>query len=176
MRHLLFLSSISALAASGCSDDCGPGDAPEFGLVASSAEVTLTYGDLSAGANNDCPDADAPKGVVSLTLEGMQQNATSTTSFVTFCIPRPDQLPDGVPIGTGFRIIDFRGDKDGCTFEFGGGVPTGIARATGLCDHGQNKAGFALTVDGNLLLRRTCPTATDTIAVALSGTVAVAAR
>ena len=51
---------------------------------------------------------------------------------------------------------------------------TGTVKASGLCDAGADKAGFALTVDGGISLRRTCPTATDTIAVSFVGTVAVA--
>jgi len=110
-------------------------------------------------------------GLISLTIGGTQMG---TNRLVTFCIPRPDQLADGVPIGTGFRIIDFNGEADGCTFAFAtGSVPTGTARATGICDNGTNSAGYALTVDGNILLRRTCQTNTDMVAVALSGTVAV---
>lgn len=172
MQRLLFLSSISGLLLSACGDDeCGPGGAPDVGLVASSADVTLTYGNLTSGANNDCPDPAAPAGVISLTLGGTQMG---TTSLVTFCVPRPDLLADGVSLGAEFRIIDFNGEADGCTFAFAtGSVPTGTARATGLCDNGTNAAGYALTVDGNILLRRTCQTNTDMVAVALSGTVAV---
>jgi hypothetical protein len=175
MQRLLFLSSISGLFFAGCGDDeCGPADAPDVGLTASSADVTLTYGNLSSGANNDCPDPAAPAGVVSLTIGGTQMG---TSSLITFCIPRPDQLADGVTIGSGassMRIIDFNGEADGCTFTLAtGSVPTGTASATGLCDNGTNSAGYALTVSGNLLLRRVCPTSTDMVAVELGGTVAV---
>lgn len=174
MRRLLFLSSISGLFAAGCGDDeCGPGSAPDVGLVASSADVELKYGNFTSGANNDCPEVDISTGIVSLTITGTQSNAT-TTNYMTFCVPRPDQLAAGVPLGSGLRIVDFNGEADGCTYTFAGGsVPTGTARATGLCDNGKDPAGYALTVDGNVLLRRTCPTATDMIAVSLSGTVAV---
>lgn len=174
MQRLLFLSSISGLLAAGCGDDtCGPGGAPEDGLTASSAEVTLTYGNFTSGANNDCPEVDPTTGIVSLTISGTQTGTTST-NHITFCVPRPDQLASGVMIGTDFRIIDVFGEADGCTFEFAtGSVPTGTARATGLCDNGKAPAGYALVVDGNIVLRRTCPDATDMIAVALAGTVAV---
>lgn len=180
MWRLLFLSSISSgILATGCNgdDDCGPGSAPAFGLNASSADVTLTYGNLTSGANNDCPDPDIPIGeIVSVTIEGTQQD--DTTSLVTFCLPRPDKLQDGtLPLGTGLRIIDFNGAKDGCTYAFEGSRPvTGDVRASGLCDNAENPAGWALEIDGNISLRRTCPTTTDTIAVTLSGTVAVTAK
>jgi hypothetical protein len=176
MRRLLFLSSISGLVATGCGDDsCGPGDAPKTGLLASSADVTLTYGNLTAGANNDCPDPDAPAGVVSLTIGGTQ---TDGTAIVTFCLPRPDQLAQmDLQLGTGLRIIDFNGEKDGCMFTIEGTRPvTGTVHATGLCDNGKDSAGFALGIDGNISLRRNCPTMTDTIAVTLEGKVAVAAQ
>ena len=78
-------------------------------------------------------------------------------------------------VGSGFRIIDFNGEADGCTFALAqGSVPSGEASATGVCDNGKNPAGYALTVDANLVLRRTCPTATDMVAVSLAGTIAVA--
>jgi hypothetical protein len=174
MRHLLFLSITSALLAPGCGDDsCGPGDAPAYGLLASNADVTLTYGNLSAGANNDCPAADAPSGVISMTIDGTQKDGTS---LITFCVPRPDKLASGLQLGSEFKIIDFNGELDGCTYAFEGGVPAGMVTASGICDNGTNDAGFALTFDGNFVLRQTCQTATNMIALSLSGTVAVAAK
>jgi hypothetical protein len=175
MQRLLFLSSISGLLIAGCGDDdCGPGDAPAVGLVASSSEVTLTYGNLISRAGNDCPEVDPSTGIVSVSIEGKH---TDGPGLVTFCIPRPDLLDGGVSIGSGLRIIDFNAEKDGCEFQIAqGSVPTGTARATGICDNGKNKAGFALTVEGNVVLRRTCPTSTDMIAVSLAGTVAVTSR
>jgi hypothetical protein len=173
MRRLLFLSSISGLVSSGCSDDCGPGGAPASGLLASSADVTLTYGNLSSGANNDCPDPMAPTGVVSLTVDGTQ---TDAAAILTLCIPRPDLLAEmDLPLGTGgVRIIDFNGDKDGCTFAFESTRPvTGTVHTRGMCDNGKNEAGYALGIQGNISLRRTCATMTDTIAVELDGLVAV---
>jgi hypothetical protein len=172
MQRLLFLSSISGLLVAACGDDdCGPGSASDVGLVASATGVSLTYGNLTSRANNDCPDPAAPSGVISLTIGGTQMG---TTNLVTFCIPRPDQLADGVQVGSGFRIIDFNGEADGCTFALAQGtVPSGTATASGICDNGTNSAGYALTVDANLVLRRTCPTATDMVPVSLAGTIAV---
>ena len=176
MWRLLFLSSISALAFAGCGDDsCGPGDAPEFGLVASSGEVQLTYGGFTSGANNDCRDPMAPEGVISLTLEGTQQGAAS---IITLCIPRPDLLIKmEQPIGEGLRIIDLNGEKDGCSYAYDSSrIATGTVRAIGMCDNGTNDAGYALDIDGNISLRRTCGTTIDTIAVGFRGTVAIAQK
>jgi hypothetical protein len=173
MLRLLFLSSISALVASGCSDDCGPGGAPDFGLNASSSEVTLTYGNLTAGANNDCPDPMAPMGVISVTIAGTQKDGMG---LATFCVPRPDLLDTGVNLGTGFRIIDLNGDAEGCMFSLDPTPVTGTAKANGICDNGKDSAGFALIVEGFVSLRRVCPTNTDNIQVSLAGTVAVSAK
>ncbi len=173
MRHLLFLSSISALLLAGCSDDaCGPGTAAAFGLVASDADITLTYGNMTAGVNNDCSDPATPD-VISLTIDGIQQDGTS---LITFCVPHPDRLASGLQLGSEFRIIDFRGELDGCSYEYAGGVPTGTVTGTGVCDDGSNPAGFALTFDGDFVLRRSCQTSTDMIPLTLKGTVAVAAK
>jgi hypothetical protein len=179
MWRLLFLSSISGgLLATGCNgdDECGPGSAPASGLTASSADVSLVYGGLSSGANNDCPDPDIPIGeIVSVTIEGSQQD---TGSLVVFCLPRPDKLAnETLQLGTGLRIIDFNGEKDGCTYAFEASRPvTGTVSSSGICDNAEDPAGWALTIDGNISLRRTCPAATDTIAVSLTGTVAVTAK
>lgn len=173
MVRLLFLSSISLVLVA-CGDDvCGPGSAPEFGLAASSADVTLVFGGLVSGQNNDCPDASAPAGVISLTLQGMQQNGPG---LITVCIPRPDLLAkEPAMLGSvSARIIDLNGEADGCSYAFESTRPVaGTLSASGLCDNGANKAGYAITVDGALSLRRVCPTTMDTIAVSFDGTVAV---
>ena len=109
MSRLLCLSIIS-VAASGCSgDDCGTQGAFEFGLTVSSDQVHLTYGDLVAGANNDCPDSAAPAGVVSLTIMGTQMGGTG---LFTICIGRPDQLAT-MPLTLGsaqVHVVDLSGD------------------------------------------------------------------
>ena len=174
MWRLLFLSSISGVVATGCGDDCGPGDAPEFGLLASSADVTLNYGNLTSGVNNDCPDPMAPEGVISVTVEGSQKDAT-TTQLIVVCIPRPDLLATmDQPIGTGLRIIDVNGEANGCTFTYDSSrVATGMVHARGLCDNGTNDKGYALGITGNMSLRRNCSGTLDSVAVELSGLVAV---
>jgi hypothetical protein len=173
MLRLLFLSSTSfALVA--CGDDtCGPGDAPDYGIFASSSDVTLTFGGLTSGQNNDCPDAEAPPGVVSLTIQGAQQDGPG---LLTLCIPRPDKFETGtIPLGTaGARIIDLKGDANDCMYAFDSSRPvTGNVFATGLCDNGADTAGYALSIDGNVSMTRTCPTMIDTIAVAFEGRAAV---
>ena len=132
----------------------------------------LTYGNLSAGANNDCPDPMAPTGVVSLTIDGTQVDAAA---IITLCVSRPDQLAEmDQPLGTAVRIIDWNGEKDGCTFKLDGSrLITGNAHAVGMCDNGTNSAGWALGLSGNISLQRTCGMTVDSIAVELDGLVAV---
>jgi hypothetical protein len=177
MLRSLFLSSISLALVASCGDDeCGPGDAPDYGLVASSADVTLTFGNIFSGQNNDCPDAAAPAGVISLTLEGMQKDGPG---LLTICVPRPDQLANqAVALGSEkARIIDLNGEVDGCRYTLDATRPvTGTLAATGLCDAGASKAGYAITIDGAVSLRRTCGTDIDTIAVTFDGTTRITAR
>jgi hypothetical protein len=178
MHRLLFLSTISlaALAAlPACSDDaCGPGDAPDTGLIVGDQDQKLTFGNLSSSANNDCPDSAAPAGVVSLTVNGSQ---TDGQGLLTLCIPRPDQLPGGVPLGTGVRIIDMNGMFNGCTYTIEQTRPiSGTALGHGVCNNGMNGAGYSLVFDGHLSLKKDCNTAIETIAVNISGEVAVSSH
>jgi hypothetical protein len=166
-----------AVAASGCGDDiCGAGDAPDVGIVASTANGAMTYGNFTAGPHHDCTET--PTVVESLTFGGVQQGSGN---LVTFCVPRPDRLRDGVPIGTGLQIVDFSGEANGCSYCFSAGATDGTARASGLCDDGTNSAGFALTLDGNIGVKEfcpailTCPTGGTEVTVQLSGTVAIRA-
>lgn len=178
---LVALAGSGALGAAGCGDDdCGPGGAPASGLTVSSAEVSLVYGGLSALAGNDCPDPDAPAGVVSVSIEG---RTADDTGLVTLCIPRPDLLMEGGrTLGTALstadvRIFDLGGTVDGCTYALDTTrPPLGTATGTGVCSNGNDPAGFAIEIDGNVSLRRTCGPAIDLVAVALSGRVAVSLR
>ena len=179
MLRSLFLSTTSLLilvGAPGCSDDaCGPPKGTQdAGLLASSADVVLSYGNITSGPNNDCPVMDAPTGVISLTLQGTQVDGPG---LLTLCIPRPDLLQNGTrQLGTDVRIIDLSGDKDGCTYTFEQLRPaTGDVSTEGMCDNGKDLAGYAITIDGNLSLKRMCATVNDTIAVSFAGTVAVEA-
>ena len=180
MQRLLFLSITSGLvAASGCSDDsCGPMGAPDVGILASSADVVMTYGNFTAGPHHDCPDTSSD--VESLTFGGVQKDIGA---LITFCVPRPDMLRAGVPIGTGLRIIDFNGEANGCGYCLTpGSVPDGTAQAEGICDNGTNSAGFSLTLNGHIVLSEVCPASPTCpsssgrqVPVQLSGTVAVKA-
>ncbi len=181
MSRSLFLSTISLALLAGCSDDsCGPGDAPMTGIVAGDVTVKLTFGNMTSRAGMDCPDGTAPPGVVALTIEGTQ---TDGTGFFTLCIPRPDLLNQGnrtlgaIGSTADIRIIDLRGSAGSCTFTIDSTrPPTGIGGGAGVCDNGTNKAGFGIELDGAVSLRRTCGTTIDSLAVTLTGNVAVAAE
>jgi hypothetical protein len=176
------LSSISLLALAGCPSDgesCGPDGAPAEGITATSADVSLSYGNLSSLSGNDCPAPDAPSGVISLSIEGMQLGGTG---LLTLCIPRPDLLADGRTLGTTgsmgeLRIIDFTGMANGCTFALDSAMPpTGMGVGTGVCKNGTDPAGFALELTGTVNLRRTCGATIDSVALTLAGKVAVTSR
>jgi hypothetical protein len=170
-----------AAAVAGCSDDsCGPGGAPDTGLVAAGDAVALTYGNLVSGLNNDCPASDAPAGVVSLTIIGMQVGGSG---FITLCVARPDLLATqaqalGLDVpGAEVRIVDLVGIADSCSFAIDSSQPaTGSATASGLCGNGSDAAGFALALDGSLSLTRTCGATLDSVRVTLDGRIAVAAN
>jgi hypothetical protein len=172
MSRSLFLSITSVMALWGCGNDCGPMGASDVGLVASSDMVTLTYGHLSASANNDCPAAGAPAGVVSLTIAGVQ---TDGTGLITLCVPRPDQLASmALPLGSDVKVVDASGDYMSCTFALDTTrIPTGTVKGAGMCGNGTDHAGFQLVFDGGLPLRRTCGATLDSVAVTLRGTIAV---
>ncbi|HEY5935721.1 MAG TPA: hypothetical protein VIU61_13830 [Kofleriaceae bacterium] len=169
----------------GCpSDDdatCGPDGAPSAGIVAGDVDVTITYGNLEAGINNDCPDADAPEGVVSVSIHGVQ---TDGTGLITLCISRPDLIATGeqalgpdIP-GSAVHVVDVTGTFDGCSYELDQNrIPTGKATTRGMCGvNGADPAGFALTLDGAVGLVKTCPAMSPvTVQVLLTGRAAVAA-
>jgi len=174
---LLFLSSTS------CSSDgssCGPDDAPAGPVHATASAVTLDYENLSSLSGNDCPDPAAPSGVISLSIEGMQMGGTG--GRLTFCIPRPDLLDEGRALGSTAmmgeaRVIDFSGMAGGCSFAYDSTMPpTGTMTATGICKNGTAKEGFALDISGTVTLKRTCGATIDSVAVMVSGKVAVTSR
>ncbi len=166
---------IISAALFGCpspSPECGPpssGSATAFGIVVGTT-IQATYGDLVAGANNDCPGAGAPSGVVSLTITGTQ---IGSAGLVTFCVPRPDELASTpASLGSGVEIIDFTGGAGSCTYAIDRTQPiTGTVTADGLC--GEGSAGFTLTFDGGFTVDRTCGSAMDTVPVTLTGDVLV---
>lgn len=179
MRARLLSTIGAVIAAAGCGSSpvCGPGDAPASGLVASGSGVTLTYGGLSGGQNHDCPDPSA-SGVQSLTITGMQ---TGGSGYFTICVPRPDKLGGGLPIGPaggpGVQLVTVSGTSAGCTFDLApSATPTGTISGRGVCANGASKDGWAMTLTGTATLTRTCGATIDTVAVMLSGTVAVTAQ
>ncbi|HSR97725.1 MAG TPA: hypothetical protein VLM79_11775 [Kofleriaceae bacterium] len=178
----LALLAAPGLLAVGCGgdDSCGPGSAPAAGLIASGDAVTLTFGELTAGLNNDCPVSGAPAGVVSMTIFGMQ---TDGTGGLALCVSRPDLLAGGSQAlgpdaaGSEIRVINLQGAAQSCTFKIDPGKAiTGTATSKGMCGNGSDPAGFALTLDGALALTRTCGSTVDSVQVTLHGTVAVAAN
>jgi hypothetical protein len=179
MWRLLFLSSISAavLLAACSGDDCGSKDAFEFGLTVSSDQVSLVFGDLTAGANNDCPDPQAPSGVISLTIAGSQMGGTG---LFTMCVGRPDQL-ETMPLTIGsalVHLVDLNGVDmaSGCSYSLDlGHVPSGTVQGQHMCGNGTDKAGFGLVFDGHIGLHRTCGATIDSIDVGITGNVAVKA-
>ncbi|HEU0037228.1 MAG TPA: hypothetical protein VFQ53_41745 [Kofleriaceae bacterium] len=178
---LLALAVAVAATTIGCGDDdCGPQGAPTSGLVAGDDQITITYGNLTAGLNNDCPDADAPDGIVSMTIMGQQ---TDGTGLLTLCVSRPDRFASE-ELGLGndvaasdVHVVDVTGSANNCTFRLDTTrPPTGTASSDGLCNNGAGTEGFALVVDGALSLQRTCGTTVDSVSVTLRGRVAVAAQ
>jgi hypothetical protein len=155
---------------------CGPGDAPQTGLIAS-GPATLTYGQLIGGLNNDCPATGAPAGVISLTIAGVQ---TDGTGLLTLCVARPDRLAGQAQslgqdvAGSEVRVVDLTGTASGCSFTLDTAKPvSGTATSTGLCQNGGDPAGFALTLDGTLSFTRTCGATVDSVQATVHGRVAV---
>lgn len=180
---IVSVAAASVAALAGCSDDeCGPMGAPTSGLSVSSADVTLVFENLTSLAGNDCPDPAAPDGVVSISIEGHQVG--NPTGLLTVCIPRMDLFTPGSghTIGTSqsmadVRIFDLSGETGGCTYTLDSTrPPSGNVGGIGVCGNGDSESGFALDFDGALSLRRTCGSTIDTVAVQITGKVAVAKR
>lgn len=170
---------ITSLAACPSDDPvCGPGDAPVDGLTATGLGVELTYSGLVSGENNDCPIDGTPDGVISMTIAGMQDGAPG---LFTLCVPRPDLLSGGEALGIddpasddpAVRVVDISGTDVACEYDLDDAVPpTGTAKAEGLCDP-TGAGGFALVLDGEVTLTRTCGSQVDSVVVQLAGTIAV---
>src|SRR5579859_7763694 len=172
----LAAGSLAAGCGSSSGDSCGPGSAPASGLVAGATGVTMTYGNVSGSPNRDCPDAAAPANVISLSIMGTQ---TDGAGFLTLCIGRPDLLAKqalmfGPEPGAQVHVVDFNGTAGGCMLTIPqGAAPSGTATTTGMCNNGDDPAGFALKLDAQVTLTRTCGATTDSVPVTLTGTVAV---
>jgi len=174
MSRFLCLLVISSSLAACSGDDCGSAGSSEYGLVASSDQVMLAFGDLVSSANNDCPATDAPTGVVSLTITGTQMPGSGGSGLVTFCIPRPDQLGGDQPLGSAIKIVDLSGMDATCSYKLDSShLPTGKASFLGVCSNGTDKTGFGIVFDGFAGLTRTCGTTIDSVSVGLTGNVAV---
>ena len=177
---------LGLVCLAGCPSDpqvCGPGDAPAE-LTVTGTNVSLTYGNFEAGLNNDCPgEGEVPGvGVTSLSIQSRQVGGIG---FFTLCVERPDRLNAPSELGPDenfhpVRVVDVSGEANGCDFNRDTTVdPTGTAQSIGLCNDargnaGGNAAGFAFTIDGTVTLERDCAGVIDTVAVTLSGEVAVA--
>ena len=176
-RFLLLISLLLLTAGTACcgGDSCGPGSAAPDGLGLAGTGVDVKYSGLVAHANNDCPDPNAPAGVVAMTIDGTQ---VGTSFSVTLCIPRPDKLQAGetAQLGTDVQIMDLDATLGGgCTLARAASMPaSGTVVATGVCGNGGDSAGFALRFDGVVPETRTCGAQVDVLNLALSGTVAVA--
>ena len=74
------------------------------------------------------------------------------------------------------QVIDVSGAlTSGCTImKDPAGTPTGTATFTGYCKGGTDPAGYAVTLAGDIPLRRTCSGTTDAVTGTLGGQVAVA--
>jgi hypothetical protein len=157
---------------------CGPGSASATGLAASGSGLSFIYRGSMEGANNDC----TPTGrmVISVTIELVQDNGTG---FLTFCIPRPDELATDLTIGSDMpgneppaALISFEGTSaDGCVYAYNpGATTTGSLHATGVCNDGAGSSGFALTVDGSMTMTGSGGSSClASVVVQLAGTVAV---
>jgi hypothetical protein len=160
------------LATAGCGSTCGTDKAVTYGLVATGSNVSLVFGNFTAGANNDCPMPGGPKSVVSLTIQGTQMGSSAP---ITLCIPRPDELENGpLPLGSGVQFFDLGGTDGSCDYALDTSVPlTGTAKSIDMCDNGSDKSGFALEITGTATLMQQCATESGTINVTLAGTSAV---
>ena len=173
---LLLLAPLVACGG-GDGDSCGPGGAPASGLVATVSGTPLTFGQLTSGLNNDCPASNPPAGVVSMTIFGTQ---TGGNGAIALCVSRPDLLSGGSQAlgpdaaGSEVRLIDLTADANGCSYSVDRAKSiSGAATSKGMCDNGNDPAGFALTLSGTLSFTRTCSSTVDSVQVTLSGTAAI---
>ena len=165
-RVLCAILALMAPATLGCSSDddasCGPGDLEggALSLATATSGPALTFAELHAGANNDCPLSEAAP--TSISIQGQQTNA-GATGFLTLCLPLPaDVTPTPISFDDTDHIVifDFRGqDADGCTLRVDrqGDLSSGLVSIEGFCDNGTHPSGFAISLSGTLPFVRTCP-------------------
>lgn len=181
MRTLL--AALLCVSA-GCGDDqvCGPGEATADAITVDVAGESLSYGNFTSSANNDCPDEDGVP--TALTIEGEQTSPTPSRRFVmTFCLPSPDEIgSDPVPLAGDARleVVDSSGEAGGCIISRDSSMPaTGTISFVGYCDDGVNGQGYAIQIDGAIPGIRTCPVdagpGEDAVTLTISGQAAVSA-
>ena len=178
-RFLFSISLAGVAGAAGCGggdDSCGPGGAPDAGVVASGTGVTITYGTLSGSPNRDCQDPAGPDGLISLSIMGSQSGGGG---LITLCISRPDLLTKqaqsfGAEPSAQVHLIDLNGTASGCMLTIDRTTPpTGTATSSGMCSNGGDPAGFALVLDAAMTMKRTCGATIDFVPITLRGRVAV---
>jgi hypothetical protein len=163
------------LAAAGCGNEtCGP-SATATVITAATSSGTAEYSEFTSSPNNDCPNPGSP---TSLTIEGRQVGGPGV---IILCVPRPEaanetRLTLDYTAGDAL-LIDFGGSIAGCAVQPNRNVEPELgARASGLCDDGNNAAGYELELSGTFAATETCgsgPSAPITITV--GGSVAVTA-
>jgi hypothetical protein len=171
-----FLSVTSlALVLAGCGDDdgtCGPGEEPAGGVTVEA----VTFGDLRAGANNDCPTDGHP---TAITIQGGQVDPAVDGQFLVLCLPRPDEIgsdPISFDDTDRVQVVDFFGQDEGdCELRFDRSRPAtaGAVTFAGFCDDGVHGDGFAISLSGSLPFTRDCGDGPDEIIAGLGGRAAV---
>lgn len=182
-RRAIALGLVVGIAVAGCSsgdDSCGPAVSAGEVVVAqldsgAGSGVTLRFSQLRARPNNDCPAADAPAGVVSLTISGV---AVGGTAPFTLCVARPDLLLEGArtlgATGAQVEVVDVVSSDGTCTYrQQRASQPSGTVTASGVCDSGRDAAGFSLTFAGEVSVERTCGAAVDVLRMSITGEVPV---
>lgn len=170
---------VGGAALASCSseeDTCGPLVTEGEVVVADlgSSGASLRFSELRARPNNDCPAADAPDGVVSLTISGV---AVGGTAPFTLCVPRPDLLEGARTLGGAdahVELVDVVGNDGSCTYrQQRGSTASGSVIATGVCDNGRDAAGFSLMFFGEVSVERTCGAVVDVLRMKITGEVPV---
>lgn len=180
-----------ALALAACADDggtsCGFGAAPPNGITATIDGEVIRYTSFTSSVNNDCTLFDS--GVISITIQGVQEGVTPDPPNMALCLPRPDLLgsspsplaPSRVPPDPSDRVQLFDVSAvtaAGCTVtQEVATTPTGTAAFDGYCEGGTSDVGYALTLDGSVPVVVTCtgmPARTTT--AFLAGTAAIVAE
>lgn len=170
----------------GCGDDdaCGPADAPAAGVELSTEAAPLVFGGFTSSPNNDCPpspDATA----TSLTIEGFQQGGGAGDGLL-FCVPRPDEAEAGAPVEltldaadtTRVQVVDAFATDGDCTLRLDRArAVAGTVTFSGMCEAGTDAAGYALELDAQLPMLRTCGDQDPApVSAELTGRVAVVAE